>query len=72
MIIWFPDLAQTVFETKYSVSETGSSHMGLTESVILSHWKDAYAEVFNWHRLSSERGQDIMSGLHKQLFSVTR
>jgi hypothetical protein len=47
MIIWFPDLAQTVFETKYSVSETGSSHMGLTESVILSHWKDAYAEVFN-------------------------
>ena len=47
MIIWFPDLAQTVFETKFCVSETGSSHVGLTECVILSHWKGAYAEAFN-------------------------
>jgi hypothetical protein len=37
MIIWFPDFAQTVFETKYGVSETGSSPLGLTESVTLSH-----------------------------------
>jgi hypothetical protein len=34
-------------ETKYGVSETGSSHVGLRESVILSHWKGAYAEAFN-------------------------
>jgi len=47
MIIWFPHLAQGVFETKYGVSETGSSHVGLTESVILNHWKGAYAEAFN-------------------------
>lgn len=47
MIIWFPDPAQTVFETKYGVSETGASHVGLTESVILNNWKDAYAEAFN-------------------------
>jgi hypothetical protein len=47
MIIWFPYLAQTVFETNYGVSETGSSCVGLTESVILNHWKGAYAEGFN-------------------------
>jgi len=47
MVIWFPERAQTVFETKYGVSETGSSHVGLTESVILNHWKGVYAEAFN-------------------------
>ena len=47
MIIWFPDLAQTVFETKYRVSETGASRVGLTESAILNHWKGAHAEAFN-------------------------
>lgn len=47
MIIWFPDFAQNVFETKYGVSETGSCHMGLTESVTLDHWKGVYTVAFN-------------------------